>query len=129
VSYYFLKTAREEWRFPMNSSPRSGIMQLNIKLTIEQVAELVGVSKSTLRQWEKVYAVHPERSAGNHRRYRQGQLDIMLKIKALYDEGFALQGIKARLQAVLEESVLRRGNSEDAADRPRTEKRVCDHES
>ena len=81
-------------------------MQRNIKFTIEQVAEMVGVSKSTLRKWEKVYGVHPDRNDGNHRRYRQGQVDVMLKIKALYDEGFALKGVKTRLVAELHRDQL-----------------------
>ncbi len=65
--------------------------------TIEQVARRVGVTKGTLRYWEEFYGVTPERSGGNHRRYSQKQLDQMLQIKALREEGFNGRGIKARL--------------------------------
>lgn len=80
-------------------------MNSNIKFTIEQVAEMVGVTRATLRYWEKVYDILPDRSDGNQRRYSQSQVDTLLKIKALYDLGFAIRGIKARLKEELEEEV------------------------
>jgi DNA-binding transcriptional MerR regulator len=72
-------------------------MNSNIKFTIEQVAEVVGVSKGILRNWEKVYDIQPARSEGNHRRYSRNQVDTMLKIKTLYEAGYAMKGIKAQL--------------------------------
>jgi DNA-binding transcriptional MerR regulator len=80
-------------------------MNSTIKFTIEQVADMVGVSKAALRYWEKVYDVHPDRSDGNQRRYSQEQVGALLKIKSLYDEGFAMKGIKARLAEKWEEAV------------------------
>ncbi len=73
-------------------------MNSTIKFTIEQVAEVVGVSKGALRNWEKVYNVHPDRSDGNQGRYSRDQVDTMLRIKTLYDAGYAMKGIKAQLE-------------------------------
>jgi DNA-binding transcriptional MerR regulator len=68
-----------------------------VPYTIDQVAQLVGVTKSALRYWEGVYGVRPERNEGNHRRYSQEQVELLLRIKSLMDEGYAVRGIKARL--------------------------------
>jgi DNA-binding transcriptional MerR regulator len=69
----------------------------NILFTIDQVSKTVGVSQGALRYWEQVYGIEPGRSEGNHRRYSQAQVSLLLKIKQLYDEGFAVKGIKARI--------------------------------
>jgi MerR family transcriptional regulator/heat shock protein HspR len=68
-----------------------------VQFTIEQVAQIVGVTKGALRYWEMVFAVTPERNQGNHRRYTQPQIDAMKKIRDLYAQGFAVKGVKARL--------------------------------
>jgi excisionase family DNA binding protein len=47
-------------------------------LTIEEAAALLGVSKQTLRNWEKEKKLIPSgRTAGNHRRYTQSQINTM----------------------------------------------------
>lgn len=47
-------------------------------LTIEEAAALLGVSKQTLRNWEKEKKFIPSgRTAGNHRRYTQSQVNAM----------------------------------------------------
>jgi MerR family transcriptional regulator, heat shock protein HspR len=76
----------------------------NVPLTIDQVAQIVGVSKAKLRHWELLYQVKPQRTEGNHRRYSQTQTEMLLKIKALYDEGFTSWGVKAKIQLITGES-------------------------
>lgn len=39
------------------------------KINIKETASLLGVSKGTLRRWEKNGKLIPERTVGNHRRY------------------------------------------------------------
>jgi MerR family transcriptional regulator, heat shock protein HspR len=68
-----------------------------VQFTIEQVAQMVGVTKGTLRYWETVFTVTPGRNHGNHRRYTQPQIDVMKKIRDLYAQGYAVKGVKAHL--------------------------------
>jgi hypothetical protein len=64
-----------------------------IKYTIEQVAQMVGVHKSTLRYWGKVFNIVTPRSAGNQRQYPQDQIDLLKRIKELYDQGMSVKGV------------------------------------
>ena len=43
-------------------------------LSIREAADLLGVSTSTLRRWEREGKLCPERTAGNQRRYHAAQL-------------------------------------------------------
>ncbi|MGB4137210.1 MAG: MerR family transcriptional regulator [Microbacterium sp.] len=52
-------------------------------LTIGEVAEAAGVSAQTLRVWESMELLTPERSPGGHRRYARTHLDRALKIVEL----------------------------------------------
>ena len=47
-------------------------------ITIGAAAELLGVSHTTLRRWEKSGRLVPERTAGNQRRYRLSQINPSL---------------------------------------------------
>jgi len=47
-------------------------------ITIGEAAELLGVSNTTLRRWEKSGKLVPERTAGNQRRYRLSQINPSL---------------------------------------------------
>lgn len=69
-----------------------------IKYTIDQVAEFLGISKSTVRYWEKVFDIEPDRTDGNHRRYSWGQVQRFQKIKELYDQHFSTEGVRLKLQ-------------------------------
>lgn len=40
-------------------------------LNIKEASELLSVSKSTLRRWEKENKIKPYRTFGNHRRYKK----------------------------------------------------------
>ncbi|MEK7186103.1 MAG: MerR family DNA-binding transcriptional regulator, partial [Patescibacteria group bacterium] len=48
---------------------------MNNFLTIQQAANLLGVSTKTLRRWEAKGILVPQRTPGNQRRYTQSQID------------------------------------------------------
>ena len=59
-----------------------------LMLTIEQVSQLTGVRKSTLRYWEKSFEefLKPARTQSNRREYTMEDLDLVKTIKRLLDE-------------------------------------------
>lgn len=54
-------------------------------LTVGQTARILGMSPSTLRQWENVGLITPARSPGRFRLYSPELLDILKRIKYLRD--------------------------------------------
>jgi DNA-binding transcriptional MerR regulator/quercetin dioxygenase-like cupin family protein len=54
-------------------------------LTVGETARILGVSPSTLRLWENVGLVTPERSNGRYRLYSRELLDVLKRIKYLRD--------------------------------------------
>ncbi len=60
----------------------------DLMLTIEQVSQLAGVRKSTLRYWEKSFEefLRPARTQSNRREYTMEDLDLVKTIKRLLDE-------------------------------------------
>lgn len=68
-------------------------------LTIQQVSERLGVSKHTLRFWEKELSgvIVPPRTRGGQRRYTSKHLFIIEEIKRLKKEGLSLVDIRNRL--------------------------------
>jgi DNA-binding transcriptional MerR regulator len=60
----------------------------DLMLTIEQVSQLTGVRKSTLRYWEKSFEefLRPTRTHSNRREYSMEDLDLVKTIKRLLDE-------------------------------------------
>jgi excisionase family DNA binding protein len=51
-------------------------------LTIGEAAKRLGVSRDTLRRWEKSGKIKPNRSPTNRRYYTKEQLDSLIKGKA-----------------------------------------------
>lgn len=51
-------------------------------LTIHEAAEVLGVSNTTLRRWEKEGKLVPGRTAGNQRRYKLSQINPSLARRA-----------------------------------------------
>jgi len=47
-------------------------------LSLEEAAQLLGVSKSTMRRWEEEGRLKPERTPGGHRRYRSREFTQMV---------------------------------------------------
>jgi len=69
-------------------------------LTIEQVSQLTGVRKSTLRYWEKSFEefLRPSRTHSNRREYTMGDLDLIKTIKRLLEEEhLTSEGVRLKL--------------------------------
>jgi MerR family transcriptional regulator/heat shock protein HspR len=61
---------------------------------ISVAAELAGVHPQTLRIYERKGLVRPKRTSGNTRRYSQADIDRLLAIQELTDQGVNLAGVK-----------------------------------
>lgn len=58
--------------------------------TIGQAANLLGVQQAFLRNLDSAGIVKPERSEGGHRRYSRRQLETVVRMRDLLDEGHNL---------------------------------------
>ena len=69
--------------------------------TIQQVSAQCGVSKSTLRFWERKFQAHmfPDRSKGGQRRYSPEHVAVIALIKRLKADGLSLDEIDARISS------------------------------
>lgn len=92
---------------------------------ISVAAEIVGMHPQTLRVYERKGLVDPFRTPGGTRRYSQADLERLLLIQELSNEGVNIEGIKRilhlqadnerlrgqvdRLRRLLEEAEQRRG--------------------
>ena len=67
---------------------QTGNSSQDLMLTIEQVSQLTGVRKSTLRYWEKSFEefLKPARTQSNRREYTMEDLDLVKTIKRLLEE-------------------------------------------
>ncbi len=93
---------------------------------ISVAAEIVGMHPQTLRVYERKGLVEPYRTPGGTRRYSQADLERLLLIQDLSNEGVNIEGIKRilrlqadnarlrsqvdRLRRLLEEAEARRGD-------------------
>ena len=76
----------------------------NLMLTIDQISQLTGVRKSTLRYWEKSFDdfLKPARTQSNRREYTMEDLDRIKAIKHLLEqEHLTAYGVRMRLQETL----------------------------
>jgi DNA-binding transcriptional MerR regulator len=72
----------------------------NILLSIDQVARLTGVKKSTLRYWEKTFQdyLQPTRTYSKRREYSLDEITTIETIKKLLEEEHLTNmGVKKRL--------------------------------
>jgi DNA-binding transcriptional MerR regulator len=72
----------------------------NLMLTIDQISQLTGVRKSTLRYWEKSFDdfLKPARTQSNRREYTVEDLDRVKAIKHLLEqEHLTAYGVRMRL--------------------------------
>jgi len=72
----------------------------NLMLTIDQISQLTGVRKSTLRYWEKSFDdfLKPARTQSNRREYTMEDLDRVKAIKDLLEnEHLTAYGVRMRL--------------------------------
>ena len=58
--------------------------------TMGRAAEMLGATPGFLRSLDEVKLLVPQRSAGGHRRYSRYQLRLAARVRALADEGTAL---------------------------------------
>ncbi|GGS34771.1 MULTISPECIES: MerR family transcriptional regulator [Actinokineospora] len=58
--------------------------------TIGQAAGLLGVRQAFLRSLDTADLVRPVRSDGGHRRYTRRQLELVARVRVLFDEGHSL---------------------------------------
>lgn len=66
--------------------------------SIGAVSNLTGLSERRIRYYEKAGLIRPARTAGNQRRYSQADVDRLLEIKGLLQQGLHLDVIRRRLQ-------------------------------
>jgi DNA-binding transcriptional MerR regulator len=72
----------------------------HLMLTIDQISQLTGVRKSTLRYWEKSFDdfLKPARTQSNRREYTMEDLDRIQAIKNLLEqEHLTAYGVRMRL--------------------------------
>jgi DNA-binding transcriptional MerR regulator len=69
-------------------------------LTIQGASEKIGVSKHTLRFWEKELGgiIVPLRTQGGQRRYTHEHLMLFEEIKRLKNEGMCLANVKRTME-------------------------------
>ena len=73
----------------------------DLKLTIDQIAQITGIRKSTLRYWEKSFDdfLKPARTQSNRRQYTIEDLDRVKAIKRLLEqEHLTALGVRMRLR-------------------------------
>jgi MerR HTH family regulatory protein len=75
----------------------------NLMLTIDQISQITGIRKSTLRYWEKSFDdfLRPSRTRSNRREYTLEDLDRVKAIKRLLEqEHLTAYGVRMRLQEI-----------------------------
>ncbi len=80
-------------------------LSFELMLTIDQISQLTGVRKSTLRYWEKSFDdfLKPARTQSNRREYTMEDLDRVKVIKQLLEEEHLTAcGVRLRLQELVE---------------------------
>jgi hypothetical protein len=99
----------------------------DLMLTIEQVSQLTGVRKSTLRYWEKSFEefLRPGRTHSNRREYTMENLDIIKTIKRmLEEEHLTSEGVRLKLLKVFPQYLGKeKRETHPMGDNPRVESR------
>jgi DNA-binding transcriptional MerR regulator len=86
----------------------------DLMLTIDQISQLTGVRKSTLRYWEKSFDdfLKPARTISNRREYTLEDLDRVKAIKRLLEqEHLTALGVRMRLKEVFAAQKSKTGTS------------------
>lgn len=84
----------------------------NLMLTIDQISQLTGVRKSTLRYWEKSFDgfLKPSRTQSNRRKYSLEDLDRVKAIKYLLEhEHLTAYGVRLRLEEIFAPEAQKEG--------------------
>ena len=65
---------------------------MNTKLTVQEMAEATGLSKDTLRYYEKIGLIeNVERASNGHRRYSESDVDWVAFLKRMRAIGMSIQ--------------------------------------
>jgi len=84
---------------------------------ISVAAELAGMHAQTLRTYDRLGLVSPDRTSGGGRRYSQHDVDLLREVQRLsQDEGVNLAGIKRIIELTNQVEALQSRMSEMAAE-------------
>jgi len=84
---------------------------------ISVAAELAGMHAQTLRTYDRLGLVRPQRSSGGGRRYSQHDVDLLREVQRLsQDEGVNLAGIKRIIELTNQVEALQNRVAELAAE-------------
>jgi MerR family transcriptional regulator/heat shock protein HspR len=84
---------------------------------ISVAAELAGMHAQTLRTYDRLGLVSPDRSSGGGRRYSQHDVDLLREVQRLsQDEGVNLAGIKRIIELTNQVAALQSRLKEMAAE-------------
>lgn len=61
---------------------------------IKDIAEITGIHPQTLRNWEKEGLISPLRVSGKHRLYTDNDIQKVLQIQSLKEQGLRIKGIQ-----------------------------------
>ncbi len=108
---------------PVNGADRDGRRRNPYQLTeetpvyvISVAAQLSGLHPQTLRQYDRLGLVCPDRTAGRGRRYSARDIELLRQVQQLsQDEGINLAGIKRIIELEHEAAALRAQVAELAA--------------
>ena len=79
---------------------------------ISVAAELAGMHPQTLRQYDRLGLVQPQRAPGRARRYSERDVQKLQEIQELSQSGVSLEGIKRIMQLENQVEALRARMSE-----------------
>ena len=74
---------------------------------ISVAAELAGMHPQTLRIYERRGLVNPARTQGGNRRYSDADIETLLRIAQLAEQGMNLEGIRRVMELEFENARLR----------------------
>ncbi len=74
---------------------------------ISVFAEIAGVHPQTLRNYERIGLLRPERTSGGSRRFSDADLAALRRIQDLTNEGVNLEGVKRVMALEAERDALR----------------------
>jgi MerR family transcriptional regulator/heat shock protein HspR len=108
-----------------NASHDSGALEPRAAVYVMSVAaELVGTHPQTLRDYERRGLISPSRTTGGNRRYTQSDIEKVLRIKKLRDEGMSLTAIVALMEYEEAIEVLQHENDELKHELAKTQHRL-----
>ncbi|MCM3744771.1 MerR family transcriptional regulator [Sporosarcina luteola] len=79
----------------------------NSRYYIQQVADMTGLSKQVIRKWEERYSiVHPERLENGYRVYSDKDINLLLQVKVLSEQGTPIRQAVQMVESDKRDAVL-----------------------